>query len=334
MGQAAETPRDTGSVAEQLGLSPDQAPLAHKPKQTGADILAKIEANRIKRLRIADEMKREAGVVAHKDNGEFNGGVAWIDHGVIESPEGRKIVQLYTLAHECGHIFLHSAGTTGRNLPAHVMEMEAESYAHQCLAHHGMHLPKRLTDHGRRYVGSWVAKDRAAGIKIDPRVLDYVSGERSPFEPLRVTPETWRLGVCVRPGTIGLATAASREFDACDLSEVLGIEPVSDTPTWEQADEAMTPAVAGLQRRYVSSRAIQHRQRSAASWGGLGRSVLALVCGLPVMAGLFYVLLAANERNDAATAWVCTIILWTALLGAKSVTLINAGVGKRRRQRW
>ena len=120
-------------------------------------------------------MKREAGVTEHTVQKEDFGGLAYIGTGKILSPEGRKIVQLYTLAHECGHIFLHNAGD-GYWLPSHVKELEAESYAHQAFREHGMTLPRRLSDWGRRYVGEWVEKDRAAGITIDPRAVAYASG--------------------------------------------------------------------------------------------------------------------------------------------------------------
>jgi hypothetical protein len=139
-------------------------------------------------------MKREAGVTEHTvhENKEDLSGLAYIGTGRILSPEGRKIVQLYTLAHECGHIFLHNTGD-GYWLPGHVKELEAESYAHQAFREHGMTLPRRLSDGGRWYVGSWVEKDRAAGIPIDPRAVAYAAGRRSPYEPLRKVPATWRI---------------------------------------------------------------------------------------------------------------------------------------------
>jgi hypothetical protein len=139
-------------------------------------------------------MKREAGVTEHTvhENKEDLSGLAYIGTGRILSPEGRKIVQLYTLAHECGHIFLHNSGE-GYWLPGHVKELEAESYAHQAFREHGMTLPRRLSDGGRRYVGSWIAKDRASGIAIDPRAVDYAAGRRSAYEPLRMVPDTWMI---------------------------------------------------------------------------------------------------------------------------------------------
>jgi hypothetical protein len=90
--------------------------------------------------------------------------------------------------------------------------MEAESYAHQAFRHHGMTLPERRTNGGRRYVGSWIAKDRAAGVPIDPRVEDYVNGLRSPYEPLRMIPLEWQ------PSTFAIR--------ARRWSKALGLDPV------------------------------------------------------------------------------------------------------------
>ena len=106
----------------------NSAILARKPPTSsrrtnkGAEIRARIAANRAKRLRIADAMKREAGVTGHTVHKEDFGGLAYIGRGKIYSPEGRKIVQLYTLAHECVHIFLHNSGP-GYTLPGHVKEL-------------------------------------------------------------------------------------------------------------------------------------------------------------------------------------------------------------------
>src|SRR6516164_8606604 len=158
----------------------------------GAEIRAKIAANRAKRLKIAAAMKDEAGVTAHAVNNENLAGLAYIGTGGIYSPEGRKIVQLYTLAHECGHIFLHNSGP-GYTLPGHIKEFEAESYAHQAFREHGMALPRKLSKWGRTHVGSWIEKDRAANIPIDPRAIAYATGRRSPYEPLRMVPATWKI---------------------------------------------------------------------------------------------------------------------------------------------
>ena len=158
----------------------------------GAQIRAKIAANRARRLAIADAMKREAGVAGDNVHKEDFGGLAYIGTGRIYSPEGRKIVQLYTFAHECGHIFLHNTGP-GYWLPGHLKEFEAECYTHQAFREHGMTAPRRLSKWGRDYVASWIAKDRAANISIDPRAEAYAAGLRSPYEPLRMVPLTWKL---------------------------------------------------------------------------------------------------------------------------------------------
>jgi hypothetical protein len=158
----------------------------------GAEIRAKIAANRAKRLKIADAMKKEAGVTGHTVNEVDLRGLAYIGTGGIFSPEGRKIVELYTVAHECGHIFLHNSGP-GYTLPGHIKEFEAESYAHQAFREHGMTMPHKLSSWGRNYVGSWIEKDRAANIPIDPRAIAYAAGRRSPYEPLRMVPTTWNI---------------------------------------------------------------------------------------------------------------------------------------------
>jgi hypothetical protein len=159
-------------------------------KLTGQEIRAKIAANREKRLSIAEAMKQEAGVTEHTVNTENFSGLAYLGTGRILSPEGRNMRQLYIVAHECGHIFLHNSGE-GYHLPSHVKEMEAESYAHQAFRQHGMTMPRRLSKWGRTYVGSWIAKDRAAGVTIDPRAEAYAAGGRSPYKPLRMTPPEW-----------------------------------------------------------------------------------------------------------------------------------------------
>ncbi len=176
-----------GAATPQLGVR----------KLSGAEIKAKIAANRSKRLAISEAMKREAGVAEHTV-WQQESGLAFIGTGRIASPEGRNMRQLWTVAHECGHIFLHNSGP-GFHFASHVKELEAESYAHQAFREHGMQLPAELSNWGRAYVGSWVAKDRAAGIPIDPRAEAYASGKRSPYEPLRMVPATWKLHKALLP---------------------------------------------------------------------------------------------------------------------------------------
>ncbi|HRD75190.1 MAG TPA: hypothetical protein PK264_04525, partial [Hyphomicrobiaceae bacterium] len=179
---------------------------------------------------IADAMKREAGVTTHHLNEKGLDGLAWLGTGNIYSPEGRNIRHLITVAHECGHIFLQSSGP-GLLLPSHVQEMEAESYAHQALVEYGMIVPKQRTEWGRAYVGTWVEKDRARGIPIDPRVIEYVAGFRSPYEPLRMVPETWRQFRALPP-------PASPPVYVPPIKPEVG---TTTLPTWQEWLKATTP---------------------------------------------------------------------------------------------
>lgn len=169
-----------------------QSPPPRKPTK-GDEIRARIEANRRKRLAIAEAMKAEAGVVEHNVWEHEFGGLAELENGRIHSPEGRNMRQLYIVAHECGHIFLHTT-EPGIRLPTHVMELEAETYAHHAFREHGMRVPRDVTEFARDYVASWIAKDREAGHHIDQRALDFAMGIRSPFEPLRMVPSAWQQG--------------------------------------------------------------------------------------------------------------------------------------------
>ena len=190
-------------------IASGQAKRPGRAAAKGAEIRARIARNRAKRLSIAEAMKLEAGVTGHEVNTENFAGLAFLGTGRIFSPEGSNMMQLYTVAHECGHIFLHDK-PPGSRLATHVMEMEAESYAHQAFREHGMKLPEHFTAWGRSYVGSWIEKDRAKGIPIDPRALAYAQGTRSPFQALRRIPATWHRHVAEGnrlPWTVRLARA-------------------------------------------------------------------------------------------------------------------------------
>lgn len=159
-------------------------------RRRNREISERISANRAKRLAIAEAMKQEAGVREHHVWKHELQGLAYSSIGRIHSPEGRNMRQLYIVAHECGHVFLHGSGE-GLHLPTHVMEMEAESYAHQAFRAHGMEMPRELTEAGRRYVAEWIGKDRRQRLAIDPRAIAYAKGKRCPYEPLRRVPQAW-----------------------------------------------------------------------------------------------------------------------------------------------
>jgi len=130
------------------------APTLEQPNRSkGEYIRAKIAANRAKRLAIADAMKREAGVTGHEVHREEFGGLAFIGTGRIRSPEGRKILQLATVAHECGHFFLHNSGSYRARGNINARSSRLPSPARGLVA---SSLPRRLSKWGRTYVGSWI----------------------------------------------------------------------------------------------------------------------------------------------------------------------------------
>jgi hypothetical protein len=68
---------------------------------------------------IVDAMKRETGVTGHEANEGRLGGLAYIGTGWIRSPARPKSLQLLTVAHACGHIFLRDS-QSGFSLPIHL----------------------------------------------------------------------------------------------------------------------------------------------------------------------------------------------------------------------
>ena len=71
-----------------------------RPSSDGSQIAAKIVANRLKRLAIAEAMKSEAGVTDHTVNKQATdlSGLAWTHTGNIRSPLGRNQQHLVTSA--------------------------------------------------------------------------------------------------------------------------------------------------------------------------------------------------------------------------------------------
>jgi hypothetical protein len=110
-------------------------------------------------------------------------GRASLATGAIFAPAETTRRQLYVLAHECGHIALHSA-LKSRRKPRHVEEHEAESYAHRALAAHGFEVPDVSTFGARCYVGECIEEDRANGIPICPLAEAFAMGQRSPYASL------------------------------------------------------------------------------------------------------------------------------------------------------
>jgi hypothetical protein len=131
---------------------------------------------------IAEALKREASVRRHYTHKSISG-LAWIGSRKILAPHGITRRQLYVLAHECGHIVLHSAAATW-NKPGHMKEHEAETYAHRAFKRYNLEVPEKSAQWARAYVGQWIMKDRAAGISVCPMAEAFASGKRDADEPL------------------------------------------------------------------------------------------------------------------------------------------------------
>lgn len=250
-----------------------EQPTTLKRKASGADIRARIEANARKRRSIAEQMKREAGVRGHVENRKEMSGLAWTDTGFIETPESRNIANLYVLAHECGHVFLHMHGI-GRVLPPHVMEYEAECYAHQALRHYGMNVPLMHTARARRYVAAMIDQDRARRLPISPVAERFALGPGLPYAPLRARPKSW-------PDTRPLARLEDlypdyvvkvlrdieakqseaahqvrrRHLDKCYLYPTIGVSLITGMIIGHEGGVFAQPAVAGALALYLVGRA-------------------------------------------------------------------------------
>jgi hypothetical protein len=170
-------------------------------------------------IEIAAALKAEAGVRQHTEHKKMNGH-AWMDTGHILAPAGTTRRQLYILAHECGHIALHSTPWTGSK-PRHVKEHEAESYAHRALTAHGLEVPEESTYGARWYVAQCIEEDRARGISICPMAEAFATGRRSAYASLAAV-DAQRRRQASGPGTIGCGTCRFRSASSSSGSGPIG----------------------------------------------------------------------------------------------------------------
>src|SRR5262245_56256539 len=175
---------------------------------------------------IAEALKREAGVRRHYTHKSMSG-LAWIGSGKILAPHGITRRQLYVLAHECGHLVLHSSAAT-RNKPGHIKEHEAETYAHRAFDRYGLEVPEKSAQWARAYVGQWITKDRAAGISVCPMAEAFASGRRAPDEPLPAVDGNPKhdFSKMIAQHTARSLRVAARQ-DAIDLQPVPGQVPLA-----------------------------------------------------------------------------------------------------------
>lgn len=85
---------------------------------------------------------------------------------------------LFIFLHECGHAHLHddAAGRRmdGKRKPTHVVEYEAEMWAHAAMREHGIPVPKKMTERGKAYVAWKIKQALARGAKtIDADAATY-----------------------------------------------------------------------------------------------------------------------------------------------------------------
>jgi hypothetical protein len=133
---------------------------------TGEKLQARRREAAERYLEIATALKIEAGVKRHDVCKELRG-LAYCDSGVIDAPEGRTRKQLYILAHECAHVALkHGQHRWRKNKPGHVVELEAERWAHDALRRHGVPVPRAMSRRARNYVSHWIAKDERNGVIV------------------------------------------------------------------------------------------------------------------------------------------------------------------------
>jgi Ni/Co efflux regulator RcnB len=191
-------------------------------------------ARRVARERyqlIAEALKREAGVRQHYTQKEISG-LAWLQERKILAPNGITRRQLYVLAHECGHIVLHSHSSAWSK-PGHVKEHEAETYAHRAFERYGLEVPDKSARWARAYVGQWIMKDRAEGISICAMAEAFANGTRAPSDPLPAVdgnPKTDFSKAIERHTGKSLRIAAKQDAVTLDVEATPAAPPVPKGP--------------------------------------------------------------------------------------------------------
>lgn len=88
---------------------------------------------------------------------------------------------LYIWLHECAHARLHyplwaANKAAYKRKPKHVLEYEAERWAHEQMRAHGIAVPKAMTDRAKRYVARKITQAERRGAKsIDKEARAFAS---------------------------------------------------------------------------------------------------------------------------------------------------------------
>lgn len=92
-------------------------------------------------------------------------GRCWYERKHIEGPRPVTRKSLYIWLHECAHA--HGISRATKRRPVHVIEMQAELWAHERMREHGIAVPKAMTERAKRYVARKI-KQAGPRAKIDP----------------------------------------------------------------------------------------------------------------------------------------------------------------------
>lgn len=99
-------------------------------------------------------------------------GCHWPDRKHIEAPKPVTRRALYIWLHECAHAIL--GHRRGGKKPSHVIELEAEQWAHATMRKHGVPVPRSSTINAKAYVARKIRQAEKSGAKrIDPRARAF-----------------------------------------------------------------------------------------------------------------------------------------------------------------
>ena len=136
--------------------------------------MRKVTAEELERLRVAEAVKREAGVTEHilprSRISELEASRHARSHpgmGIIRAPKGRTQVGLAVLAHEAGHVATQpprQPPDDGEELV--YWEYAATAWGLKAIARNGGTITKRMVNDSRKALWTYVA-----GLDVDPRAL-------------------------------------------------------------------------------------------------------------------------------------------------------------------
>jgi hypothetical protein len=110
-------------------------------------------------------------------------GRAFYDSRRIEAPRPVTRKALYIFLHECAHAHLHQpiyaeSKSAYRRKPKHVIELEAEQWAHAKMREYDVPVPKAMTKRAKQYVARKIRQAEKRGAKkIDPAARVFAKSE-------------------------------------------------------------------------------------------------------------------------------------------------------------